>query len=113
MRTAAFGVLLIALWALITSRSTPLLPGPLAVCRSLVASVSDGTLPAAVVKTLARLMVGYGIALVIGIPLGTALARVRLVKDAIGPLVLGMSAVPSICWLPLAILWFGLSEVAI
>jgi NitT/TauT family transport system permease protein len=108
-----FGALLIALWALITSRSTPLLPGPLAVAHSLVASVRDGTLPVAVAKTLARLGVGYVIALVIGIPLGVALARVRLVKDAVGPLVLGMSAVPSICWLPLAILWFGLSELAI
>jgi NitT/TauT family transport system permease protein len=75
--------------------------------------VADGTLPVALVKTLARLGVGYGVALLAGIPLGVALARVRLVKETVGPLVLGMSAVPSICWLPLAILWFGLSELAI
>jgi NitT/TauT family transport system permease protein len=78
-----------------------------------VASTRDGTLPAAVLKTLARLGVGYAVALAIGIPLGLALARARLVKEALGPIVLGMSAVPSICWLPLAILWFGLSELAI
>ena len=92
MRTIAFGVLAIALWALVTSRSTPLLPGPAAVARALAASIGDGTLPVALVKTL---------------------ARVRLVKETVGPIVLGMSAVPSICWLPLAILWFGLSELAI
>jgi len=113
VRTTVFGVLAIALWAIVTSRSTPLLPGPLAVGRALTSSVSDGTLPVALLKTLARLGVGYSVALVGGIPLGVALARVRLVKETIGPIVLGMSAVPSICWLPLAILWFGLSELAI
>ncbi len=75
--------------------------------------MSDGTLPVALLKTLARLGVGYAVALLAGIPLGVALARVRLVKETVGPIVLGMSAVPSICWLPLAILWFGLSELAI
>ncbi len=113
LRTLAFSAVVIALWALLTSRGSPLLPGPASVARALVASVADGTLPAAVVKTLARLTVGYAVALVAGVPLGVALARVRFVKEALGPIVLGMSAVPSICWLPLAILWFGLSELAI
>ena len=63
--------------------------------------------------SVARLLVGYSVALAIGIPLGTALARSRLVKQSFGPIVLGLSSVPSICWLPLAILWFGLSEWAI
>jgi NitT/TauT family transport system permease protein len=113
VRTIAFSAVAIALWALLTSRGSPLLPGPAAVTRALASSIADGTLPAAIVKTLARLCVGYAVALVIGVPLGVALARVRLVKEALGPIVLGMSAVPSICWLPLAILWFGLSELAI
>ncbi len=63
--------------------------------------------------SILRLMVGYVLALATGIPLGVALGRSRVVKQAFGPLVLGLSAVPSICWLPLAILWFGLSEAAI
>ncbi len=113
MRTIAFSAVVIALWALLTSRGSPLLPGPAAVTRALLSSVADGTLPAAILRTLARLGVGYVVALVIGVPLGVALARVRFVKETLGPIVLGMSAVPSICWLPLAILWFGLSELAI
>ena len=44
---------------------------------------------------------------------GIALARSTLVKDSLGPVVLGLGSVPSICWLPLAILWLGLSEWAI
>src|ERR1700728_2233238 len=113
VRTTVFAVLAITLWAIVTSHATPLLPGPVAVARALASSAADGTLPVALAKTLARLGVGYAVALLVGIPLGVALARVRLVKETIGPIVLGMSAVPSICWLPLAILWFGLSELAI
>ncbi len=62
---------------------------------------------------MVRLVVGYTVALATGIPLGIALARSRMVKQSFGPIVLGLSSVPSICWLPLAILWFGLSELAI
>ena len=96
------------------SRSTPLCPGPLrSRARSSRASTRDGTLPRALAKTLARFGVGYGVALLVGIPLGIALARSRFVKQSFGPIVLGLSSVPSICWLPLAILWFGLWELAI
>lgn len=67
----------------------------------------------AVVTSLLRLALGYGVSLLGGIALGVALARSKATKAAIGPLILGLSSVPSICWLPLAILWFGLSEWAI
>ena len=70
-------------------------------------------MPRAVLTTGLRLAVGYSVALGLGIPLGIVLARVRFLKQTIGPIVLGLSSVPSICWLPLAILWFGLSEWAI
>ena len=60
-----------------------------------------------------RLFAGYAIALAIGVPLGLVLARAPAIKRALGPLLLGLSSVPSICWLPLAIVWFGLSEAAI
>jgi NitT/TauT family transport system permease protein len=83
------------------------------VSRSIAAGLRDGTLLRALATSVARLLVGYGIALGMGIPTGIALARSRLAKDAFGPIVLGLSSVPSICWLPLAILWFGLSELAI
>src|SRR6202011_2586655 len=91
----------------------PLAPGPVEVARSIVAGVRDGTLVRALLTTAARLAVGYTLALAIGGPLGIALARARVVKHSVGPIVLGLSSVPSICWLPLAILWFGLSEWAI
>jgi NitT/TauT family transport system permease protein len=106
--------ILVAIWAAVSEIArTPLAPGPVAVARSLVAGVRDGTLVRALMTSVARLTVGYCLALAIGVPLGIGLARARFVKHSVGPVVLGLSSVPSICWLPLAILWFGLSEWAI
>ena len=106
--------ILIALWAIASEiANTPLAPGPVDVAKALAGALRDGTLARAVLTSGARLVAGYTVALVLGVPLGVALARSALTRDAIGPLVLGLSSVPSICWLPLAILWFGLSEWAI
>lgn len=105
---------LVALWAAAAEFAhTPLAPGPAAVGRALLSGVRDGTLVRAIATSVARLALGYTVALALGIPLGCALARSRAVKQTFGPIVLGLGSVPSICWLPLAILWFGLSEWAI
>jgi NitT/TauT family transport system permease protein len=80
---------------------------------AIFASAKDGTLTRALITSVLRLLVGYGVSLIFGVALGVLLARSPRLKQAIGPLILGMSSVPSICWLPLAILWFGLSEWAI
>lgn len=106
--------ILVAIWAAASELArTPLAPGPAAVAGALWAGARDGTLPRALATSAARLAVGYAAALATGIPLGIALARSSLVKQCVGPIVLGLGSVPSICWLPLAILWFGLSEWAI
>jgi NitT/TauT family transport system permease protein len=105
---------LVAIWAGVSEvLASPLLPGPWAVLVSLGETVRDGSMTTAVVSSVIRLVIGYGVSLVAGVPLGVFLARSRFVKETVGPLVLGLSSVPSICWLPLAILWFGLSEWAI
>ena len=107
-------VVLTVLWAAGAELArSPLFPGPLAVARALVAALQDGMLGRGIVVTGLRLVVGYAIALAVGVPLGLLLARITLVKRVLGPLLLGLSSVPSICWLPLAIVWFGLSEAAI
>jgi NitT/TauT family transport system permease protein len=114
LRAISVPAILVVSWAAASEIArSPLAPGPVAVLRALAASVEDGTLTRAIALTVARLLFGYTVALLIGVPLGTALARSRAVKEAVGPIVLGLSSVPSICWLPLAILWFGLSELAI
>jgi NitT/TauT family transport system permease protein len=78
-----------------------------------VSSLRDGSLPWALVTTFARLFVGYVLALAFGVVAGVATARVAWVRASLGRTLTGLSGVPSVCWLPLAILWFGLSEAAI
>jgi NitT/TauT family transport system permease protein len=114
LRTAVTAAILVATWAAASRISgSPLFPGPLEVARSLAAALAAGTLARAVAVSAVRLLVGYAIAVVTGVPLGLLLARSDVTKRALGPLLLGLSSVPSICWLPLAIVWFGLSEAAI
>lgn len=109
-----FASILVATWAAASSlANSPLLPGPVAVAKTIAVALKDGTLGRAVITSVLRLVLGYGVSLFLGVLLGVALARSAKTKAAIGPLILGMSSVPSICWLPLAILWFGLSEWAI
>jgi len=106
--------ILVATWAAASRLAqSPLFPGPLDVARSLAAALAAGTLARAVATSAVRLVVGYAIAILSGVPLGLLLARSERTKRAIGPMLLGLSSVPSICWLPLAIVWFGLSEAAI
>jgi NitT/TauT family transport system permease protein len=89
-----------------------LFPSPLQVLAAVMAAFGDGSMPAAIVASLKRLSVGYGVSVAVGIPLGLVMGRVRLVDETLGTVALGLQALPSICWLPLAILWFGLSEAA-
>ncbi len=75
--------------------------------------IANGSMGAAVARSMGRLAQGYAISASIGVPLGVLIARIEWMRIALRPLVLGLQALPSICWLPLAILWFGLSEQAI
>lgn len=106
----------LAIWELV-SRFGPwprsLFPGPVAVAASLGALLADGRLGPALLRSLLRLARGYGISALVGIPLGMGLARSAALRAALRPGVLGAQALPSICWLPLATLWFGPSETAI
>lgn len=56
---------------------------------------------------------GFGISLLVGVPLGLLLGRLQWLDETLGSLVLGLQTLPSICWLPLALLWFGLNDTAI
>jgi NitT/TauT family transport system permease protein len=75
--------------------------------------VGDGRMTAAAARSLSRLAQGFAISASLGVALGIGMARSEALRVALRPAVLGLQALPSICWLPLAILWFGLSESAI
>ncbi len=116
LRTAALAIAPLLIWALL-ARVGPwprwLFPGPGAVARSASEMLADGRLAHAAARSLARLGEGFAISTALGVPLGVLMGRRPGVNAALRPAVLGLQALPSICWLPLAILWFGLSEGAI
>lgn len=107
---------LLALWQLLTGLNLwppYLFPSPAQVAKSFARGLADGTLFIAIGSSLWRLLEGYAIAIAIGMILGVIMARVQWFKQTVGLLVLGLQALPSVCWLPLALLWFGLNEQAI
>lgn len=75
--------------------------------RRLHGAASDGTLLEAALVTGRRLGVGYALGLVGGLPLGFLCARFQFARDTIGVLALGLQTLPSVCWAPLSLLWFG------
>jgi NitT/TauT family transport system permease protein len=73
----------------------------------------DGRLWEGISLSMARLAQGYALSVLIGVPLGIVMGRMRAARRVLRPLVVGLQALPSICWLPLALLWFGLTETSI
>ncbi len=109
-------VLLLGSWELVARLgvwSPHLFPGPLLVAESLWAMVLDGRMAQATLRSLGRLGRAYLMSVAIGVPLGLLMARLSFFRNAVKPVVMGLQALPSICWLPLALLWFGLTDTAI
>nr|MDE6568050.1 ABC transporter permease [Lachnospiraceae bacterium] len=71
------------------------------------------TLGAEIVNSLIRGVSGYAIAVLIGISLGLLINHFKYLQKNLKPIVLGVQTLPSVCWVPFSILWFGLSTQAI
>lgn len=111
-----FFLLLLALWQWLIKvgvLSHTLLPTPLEVGQYLVGAARDGTLWDAVSVTVRRLVLGYLAGAIIGVPLGFLNSQFKVCHNSIGVLALGLQALPSICWAPLALIWFGQTEWAV
>lgn len=113
---AIFFISLAALWQLAATLGPwprYLFPAPADVIGSLGEGLGDLTFVYAIAASLKRILIGFGLSLVLGTALGFLIGRVKIVEETIGLMVLGLQALPSICWLPVAILWFGLNENAV
>ncbi len=93
------------------SRAT--LPGPEDVFHALRANVQNGAIIDALGVSLLRMTVGFAISFVAGTALGLLTTTSRVLEENLGGLILGLQSLPSITWLPLAVVWFGASESAI
>ena len=89
------------------------LPSPADVGLTLLDQLRDGTLLEAMATSLSRGGFGFLIALAVGTPLGLLIAMVRPVRRAIGPLISGLLSLPSVAWVPAAIIFFGIGNAAI
>ena len=112
----AFYILIIVVWQGIDSVDIwpdNIFPSPIEVGEDLLFGISDGSLFYGIATSMWRLIVGLAIAIGGGMLLGIFMARVETVNQTIGSLVLGLQSIPSVAWVPLAILWFGLSDAGI
>lgn len=75
--------------------------------------VADSALPGALVTSGIRMTAGFMLSLALGGTLGLVMWRIRFVDSLLGPLFLGLQTLPSVCWVPLAILTFGINESSI
>ncbi len=109
-----FGILITIWWlAVATGRWSPvILPSPASVADYLWTSTLDDSLPDAMLVTVRRLLVGYLIGVAIGLPVGLFTSASQLLEDTVGSLALGLQTLPSVCWVPLALIWFGQTETA-
>ncbi|MET0133773.1 MAG: ABC transporter permease, partial [Kibdelosporangium sp.] len=109
-------VLLIGLWqALWAAAFWPefQLPAPLTVWSRFEELFETGRIFEVLWTSVHRAVLGFLAALVIATPLGLLVAKVRVVRAAIGPLLSGLQSLPSVAWVPAAILWFGLNDASI
>lgn len=111
-----FYALLIVIWQLLFNSGVWqdfILPSPLEVSNSMVTGFQGNFYLQSILASLGRLGIGYSISLALGLLLGLLIGRFNILKETVGSLVLGLQGLPSICWLPLAVLWFGLNDQAI
>jgi NitT/TauT family transport system permease protein len=107
------GVLLLV-WAIVAAATeTSSIPGPAEVWTALRRGFADGSLPEATAKSLIRLAFSFAAALVIGTALGLVLAASELARRSIRPLVVALQITPFVAWVPLAVIWFGVTERAV
>ncbi len=86
------------------------LPAPGAVFGQIADEFASGQALSIIWTSISRAVLGFLFALVIGTPLGLLVATVPLVRSAIGPLLSGLQSLPSVAWVPAAVLWFGLTD---
>ncbi len=115
-RKGWFVTLVLLVWWLITAAGwvDPYkLPAPGDVLSTLGTLFTERALMSDLGATLLRLVEGWAIGVVAGVLLGLLTGGSRTLEDGIRPVIAGLQSVPTIAFLPLAILWFGFSGTAV
>ena len=88
-------------------------PHPLGVINSLLMLSSQNVLGTAIFYSMRRAFLGFFLSVLLGTAVGLLSTRLSTLSAALKPLILGIQSLPSVCWVPFAILWFGLTEESI
>jgi NitT/TauT family transport system permease protein len=107
---------LIGIWVLLAKLHVwppYLFPTPTGVGEELWAGFKDHSFWIGISVTMKRMLIGYSLSVVLGMILGLGIASNKFLEETVGGLMVSLQSLPSICWIPLAVLWFGLSEKAI
>src|SRR6202047_600626 len=107
---------LISVWVLLAKlRIWPpyLFPPPWGVGHALWDGFADHSFWIGIAVTMKRMLIGYSLSIVLGMILGLAVSSNKFLEETLGGLLVSLQSLPSICWIPLAVLWFGLTEKAI
>jgi sulfonate transport system permease protein len=105
---------LVAVWAIVASvTDTQAIPSPGAVWSSFVEGLKDGTLLRAAGRTLVRLVFSFAVAVALGIAVGLVLSLHEFTRRAVRPIVVALQITPFVAWVPLAVVWFGVTERAV
>jgi len=110
--------LVVVLWWLATTGTAAenrlispiILPSPAEVIRSFPSLLNDRALLQSIAATLRRVLIGFGLAVVVGVPIGIVAGSWRVVEAAGSPLALFGRNLPVAALIPLTILWFGIDE---
>ena len=115
-RYLVFYSVLIGVWLLLAKLKVwppYVFPTPQGVMESLWAGFADHSFWIAIGVSMKRMLLGYSLSVILGMVLGLGVASNKFLEQTMGGLLVSLQSLPSICWLPLAVLWFGLTEKAI
>jgi NitT/TauT family transport system permease protein len=106
-------VVILLVWELaVRSSGTDLFPGPREVGLGIVELIRKGLLLKYIVASLFRVTWGFSLAVLVGVPFGLILGWFPPAHRAFNPLIQVLRPISPIAWIPLAILWFGVSDLA-
>ena len=105
-------VLLLLIWQISATYwyTSPTWPTVTRIFEAWFENVADGTIPGHLIATLWRQMLGYGLAVVIGITLGLAMGYYRLLYNLFEPLVEVLRPIPGPAYLPILVLFVGIGH---
>ncbi len=97
----------------VTALFIPAWPGPGQVLGLLWGNILRPEFQAALFGSMRRMLIGYVLVMIIGIGGGLVLGRIPLVDQVLGSFAVALHAIPGAAWVPLSILWFGMTERAV